>query len=79
MKSYLNAWFSVQVYSNNSNLTLSRGKEYATKTSTGIMVNWIGLLILLFGILVVYLAANPRYKRLTRPEDEMLLTETVNE
>ena len=40
------------------------------------MANWIGILIVVFGVLVVYLATNYKYKRLARPEDEMLLTET---
>ena len=43
------------------------------------IVNWIGVLIAIFGILTIYLASNARFKRLTRPEDEMLLTETMNE
>ena len=34
--------------------------------------------LLIFGILVVYLVANPRFKRLTRPEDEMLLVDREN-
>ncbi len=40
------------------------------------MVNVIGVLVLTFCILVVYLVANPRLKRLSKPEDEMLLNET---
>lgn len=43
------------------------------------MVNWIGVLVIVFAVLVIYLVANPRYKRLTKPEDEMLLQETINE
>lgn len=54
--------------------------DYSAKTPEAIMVNWIGVLTILFCILVVYLASNPRFKRLNRPEDEMLLQETnVNE
>jgi len=54
--------------------------KYAEKPPEGILVNWIGLLISIFGVLVVFLATTPRFKRLTRPEDEMLLQETnVNE
>ena len=52
------------------------GPKYAEKPPEGILANWIGLLISLFGVLVVFLAATPRFKRLTRPEDEMLLQET---
>ena len=44
------------------------------------MVNWIGVLTIVFCVLVVYLTSNARFKRLNRPEDEMLLQETnINE
>ena len=51
------------------------GSKYQERDPSGVVANWIGLLILVFGVLVVYLVANPRFKRLTRPEDEMLLTD----
>lgn len=51
------------------------GSKYQDRDPSGVVANWIGLLIGLFCVLVVYLVANPRFKRLTRPEDEMLLTE----
>ena len=38
----------------------SDGFVYADKTTEGIMLNWIGVLIVLFAILVVYLVQNPR-------------------
>ncbi len=40
------------------------------------LVNWIGVLVVAFGVGVVFLAVTPRFKRLTKPEDEMLLRET---
>ena len=49
--------------------------SYQERDPSGVVANWIGLLIVVFGALVVYLVANPRFKRLTRPEDELLLTE----
>jgi len=54
------------------------GSKYSERDPSGVVANWIGLLILIFGILVVYLVANPRFKRLTRPEDEMLLVDRDN-
>lgn len=57
---------------------LSRGK-YQERDPEGVMVNWIGLLIIVFAVVVVYLTGNPRYKRLMRPEDEMLLVENPHE
>ena len=49
--------------------------NYQDRDPSGVVANWIGLLIVVFAAMVVYLVANPRFKRLTRPEDEMLLTE----
>ena len=40
------------------------------------MANWIGILIILFGAIVVYITTKTKFKRLHRPEDEMLLNET---
>ena len=58
----------------------SRNAEYAAKPAEAIMVNWIGVLTIVFCVLVVYLASNSRFKRLNRPEDEMLLNDaSVNE
>jgi len=54
--------------------------EYGKRDPEGVMANWIGILIILFGTLVVYLATNIKYKRLERPEDSLLLQESsVNE
>jgi cytochrome b-561 len=55
------------------------GSKYQERDPSGVVANWIGLLIIIFAALVVYLVANPRFKRLTRPEDEMLLNERTNE
>ena len=43
-------------------------EEYKQFRPIGIFVNWIGLFILIFAILVLYLVANPRFKRLTEVE-----------
>jgi len=51
-------------------------KTYSKRDPEGVMANWIGVLIIVFGVLVVYLATNYKYKRMPRPEDEMLLNET---
>ena len=53
-----------------------RYRTYGKRDPEGVMANWIGILIIVFGVLVVYLATNYKYKRLPRPEDEMLLNET---
>jgi hypothetical protein len=37
------------------------------------------LQIVVFGCSVIYLTANPRFRRLKKPEDEMLLNETNRE
>lgn len=57
-------------------LIFALGTQYSNRDPEGVMANWIGVLIVVFGVLVVYLATNYKYKRLARPEDEMLLTET---
>ena len=51
-------------------------RDYSQRDPEGVMANWIGVLIIVFGVMVVYLATNYKYKRLPRPEDEMLLNET---
>lgn len=40
----------------------------------GALINSIGILIAVFGALVVYLASHKDYKRLPLPEDAVLLT-----
>ena len=61
-------------------IVFHRHGEYGKRDPEGVMANWIGILIILFGTLVVYLATNIKYKRLERPEDSLLLQESsVNE
>jgi len=58
-------------------LIFSLKGDYGKRAPEGVMANWIGILIILFGVLVVYLATNIKYKRLQRPEDAgLLLDET---
>lgn len=47
---------------------------YSALPNEGVLVNCIGLLILTFGTLVVYLVTEPAYKRESLPEDSLLLT-----
>jgi len=61
-------------------LLFSLKGEYGKRAPEGVMANWIGILIILFGTLIVYLATNIKFKRLERPEDSLLLQEaSVNE
>ncbi|KYN32172.1 Cytochrome b561 [Trachymyrmex septentrionalis] len=48
--------------------------EYSAFVSEGILINFIGLLLVLFGGLSVYLVTQERYRRLSRSEDEVLLS-----
>lgn len=50
------------------------GGVYGELGSQAILVNCIGLLIALYGSLVVYLVTEPSYKREPLAEDTMLLT-----
>lgn len=50
---------------------------YQAKTNEGTLVNYLGLSVVAFCVAVVYLVGNPSYKRLTKPEDEILLRETT--
>ena len=49
-------------------MTISRHK-YSERGQSGIMANWIGILILVFATFVVYLSTNPKYKRISKPDD----------
>ena len=51
--------------------------KYAEFELKGVMANCIGLLIILFCALVVYLVRNQSYKRVQHPEDEDLQYEDV--
>lgn len=48
--------------------------EYGKLPSQALLVNSIGILITLYGSLVVYLVTEPNYKREPLPEDALLLT-----
>ncbi|CAG0914770.1 unnamed protein product [Notodromas monacha] len=47
--------------------------RYQSFNSEGILINFIGLLIFVFGALGVYLVVQPTYKRVALAEDELLL------
>lgn len=49
-------------------------KDYSQLPSEAVLVNCIGLLIIIFAALVVYLATHRNYKRIPLPEDAILLT-----
>jgi len=49
-------------------------RGYSELPTEGIMINFIGVLLVVFAGLVIYLVTEPRFKRQPLPEDEMLLT-----
>lgn len=51
---------------------------YSTFPPEGILINVIGILLIFFAGLVVYLMSNSQFRRQTS-EDEVLLTDTVLE
>ncbi|XP_060660612.1 plasma membrane ascorbate-dependent reductase CYBRD1 isoform X1 [Drosophila nasuta] len=51
----------------------SLGANYSTLPAAGVLANIIGVLYVIFGALVVYLATEPSYKRKPLPEDTALL------
>ncbi|KRG06128.1 plasma membrane ascorbate-dependent reductase CYBRD1 isoform X3 [Drosophila mojavensis] len=53
--------------------------NYSKLPSAGVLANIIGVLYVVFGGLVVYLATEPSYKRKPIPEDTALLTANGNE
>ncbi|XP_043255754.1 transmembrane ascorbate-dependent reductase CYB561-like isoform X1 [Colletes gigas] len=48
--------------------------DYSKLVNEAVLINVIGLLIILFGGLSVYLVSQERYKRLSKPEDESLVS-----
>lgn len=48
--------------------------NYANLPNSALMVNVMGVLMVVFGALVVYLSTEPTYRRLPLPEDAILLT-----
>nr|ACO15392.1 Cytochrome b561 [Caligus clemensi] len=57
---------------------LNKTKKYQNRDAEGVIANWLGLALVGFGLIVVYLVRNPRYERLTRPEEELILYENTN-
>ncbi|KYN01039.1 Cytochrome b561 [Cyphomyrmex costatus] len=58
----------------NEKAFLTLHEKYSALVSEGILINIIGLLLVLFGGLSVYLVTQERYRRLSRSEDEVLLS-----
>lgn len=50
------------------------GKNYGARVASGLVANCIGISIFFFAILVVYLVVNPRFKRLTKLNQDQELT-----
>jgi len=48
--------------------------EYSEMPNQGVLINSIGILLIAFGGMVVYLVTEPSYKRQPLSEDAMLLT-----
>lgn len=57
-----------------TNVLLYRDKEYKHFPKEGMFGNFLGLLFILYGGLVVYMVTKPEYKRAPKPEDGVLLT-----
>ncbi|KAG7163624.1 transmembrane ascorbate-dependent reductase CYB561-like isoform X2 [Homarus americanus] len=53
-------------------------KNYSSLPPEGVLINVTGLVLIMFGGLVVYLVSHPKFRRQTT-EDEVLLTDTVLE
>ena len=51
-----------------SKINISRSK-YSERDQSGVLANWIGMLILIFAIFV-YLSTNPQFKRMSKPDDD---------
>lgn len=51
-----------------------RGASITDLPSEGLLVNFMGLSIVVFGVLVLFLATKSDFKRKPLPEDTMLLT-----
>lgn len=53
---------------------LYRDKEYKNFPKEGMFGNFLGILCVVYGGLVVYMVTKPEYKRHPKPEDGVLLT-----
>ncbi|OAD58157.1 Cytochrome b561, partial [Eufriesea mexicana] len=58
----------------NEKAIFALGKNYSKLIDEAVLINVIGLLLILFGGLSVYLVSQERYKRFPKPEDEALVS-----
>lgn len=58
----------------NEKAIFTLGNDYSKFIGEGLLINTIGLSLIIFGGICVYLVTQERYKRLPRPEDESLMT-----
>jgi len=56
------------------NLLLNREDKYKTYPKEGLFGNFLGLLFVFYGGLVVFMVTKPEFKRQPKPEDGVLLT-----
>lgn len=54
-------------------ICLYRDKEYKNFPKEGMFGNFLGILCVVYGGLVVYMVTKPEYKRRPKPEDGVLL------
>ncbi|KAL0118419.1 hypothetical protein PUN28_009228 [Cardiocondyla obscurior] len=59
----------------NEKAIFALGENYSAFVGEGMLINFIGLLLIIFGGLSVYLVTQERYRRLPRAEDEVLLSD----
>jgi len=62
----------------NTKAIYTLGTIYSTHSWEGTLINVIGVLLVLFECLILYVSTNPRYKRHQRPEDTPLLTSATD-
>ncbi|CAG0912405.1 unnamed protein product [Notodromas monacha] len=60
-------------------LKLSKDNLYEQLGSEAVLINVTGIFILIFGMLAIFITAQPGYKRKPLPEDELLLTDAIHE
>ncbi|XP_076164943.1 transmembrane ascorbate-dependent reductase CYB561 isoform X2 [Ptiloglossa arizonensis] len=60
----------------NEKAIFSLKNNYSKLGNEAVLINVIGLLLILFGGLTVYLVTQERYKRFSKPEDESLVSGT---
>lgn len=58
---------------------LYRDKEYKLYPKEGLFGNFLGVLFVVYGGIVVYMVTKPEYKRQPKPEDGMLLNAGISE